>query len=574
MDTVNKNEVLLKDNKEWLYFHHPRKILIAEELDDVIPALQEIEERIEKDNVHAAGFLSYEAASAFDPALPSRPTDGFPYLWFGLYPQPEIVKLPEPEHPNEILNWEPTVDRQTYNSAIEQIKDHIAEGRTYQVNYTMRLQTDFNIDPWDFFLHLAQSQNNHAAYLDIGRYVICSASPELFFQLDGDTITCRPMKGTVRRGRTTAEDQAQSQWLKDSQKNRAENVMIVDMVRNDLGRIAKIGSVNVPELFRTERYPTLWQMTSTVTAQTHTPLTEIFGALFPCASITGAPKVSTMRIIHQLETTPRRMYTGSIGYISPKRKARFNVAIRTAVVDRETQKAEYGLGGGIVWDSTSTDEYEEALLKARVLTESKPEFSLLETMLWIPQEGYFLGEKHTERLLDSADYFVFPVSRKIIEGYLDQIASTFSTPHRVRLLLDREGHVVSESTPYQPMGKIIQVRLAAEPVNSSDVFLFHKTTQRAVYETARAGCPDCDDVLLHNERNELTEFTIGNLVVELDGELITPPIKCGLLSGTFRAHLVETGQVVERIVPVQRLRECTKLFRVNSIRKWEQVQLK
>ncbi|MEO8355497.1 MAG: aminodeoxychorismate synthase component I [Chloroflexota bacterium] len=573
MDTVNKNEVLLKDNREWLYFGHPLKIFNAEELDQVIPALQEIEERVEQDNLYAAGFLSYEAAPAFDSALPSKPTDGFPYLWFGLYPPPQTVKLPEPQSPRPTLTWQPTVDRETYHSSIEQIKDHIAEGRTYQVNYTMRLQTDFIGSPWDFFLHLAQSQNNHAAYLDTGRHAICSASPELFFQLDGDTVTCRPMKGTVKRGRTTSEDHAQSQWLKASQKNRAENIMIVDMVRNDLGRLAKSGSVHVPELFNTERYPTLWQMTSTVTAQTNKPLTEIFRALFPSASITGAPKVSTMKIINQLESTPRRIYTGSIGYISPKRKAKFNVAIRTVLVDCKNQKAEYGVGGGIVWDSTSPDEYAEALLKARILTKPQPEFSLLETMLWSPHEGFFLRDKHIERLLDSADYFDFPVSPKNIDEYFHQIASQLNTPQRVRLLLDRDGNITSKLTAHQPTEKVIQACLAAEPINSTDVFLFHKTTQRAVYEKALAGHPDCDDVLLYNKHNELTEFTIGNLIVELDGELVTPPVECGLLPGTFRAHVLETGQVVERAVPVQHLQDCTRIFRVNSIRKWEQVQL-
>ncbi len=203
----------------------------------------------------------------------------------------------------------------------------------------MRLQANFKSDPWNFFLHLAQTQNNHAAYINTGQYVICSASPELFFQLDGDIITCRPMKGTTHRGRTTLEDEKQAQWLKESEKNRAENVMIVDMIRNDLGRIAKIGSVHVPELFTVEKYPTLWQMTSTVTAKTDASITDIFTALFPCASITGAPKVSTMKIISELETTPRKIYTGSIGYIAPNRKAKFNVAIRTALIDREISKS-------------------------------------------------------------------------------------------------------------------------------------------------------------------------------------------------------------------------------------------
>ena len=456
---IQTNEIVLRDGDAWLHFTNPQRIISADQLHDVLPALREIEDAV-NNGFHAAGFISYESAPAFDEAHLTHSSSGFPLLWFGLYPQPRLISLPQPASPKPALIWYPTVSRATYNSAIEQIKNHIADGRTYQVNYTMRLHTEFNADAWNFFLHLAQSQNNHAAYVDTGRFVIASASPELFFQLDGETITCRPMKGTTRRGRTTLEDVGQAEWLKRSEKNRAENVMIVDMIRNDLGRIAKTGSVHVPELFATEKYPTLWQMTSTVKATTDAPLTKILSALFPCASITGAPKVSTMRIISELETTPRKIYTGSIGYIAPNRKAKFNVAIRTALIDRETQTVEYGVGGGIVWDSESGDEYEEALLKARVLTESPPRFSLLETLLWTPEEGFFLREKHIARLLDSAEYFGFSMPRRggvpppllaneIIESYLKDISSQFNSPQRVRLLLDKNGTLSHEAKPFQ-----------------------------------------------------------------------------------------------------------------------------
>jgi para-aminobenzoate synthetase/4-amino-4-deoxychorismate lyase len=593
---VLTNEVLLKDNGQWLHFAKPQRIVTAQNLDDIVPALHEIERLIEADGWHAAGFVSYEAASAFDSAQcaeRSEPTgeqrrsagSTFPLLWFGLYPPPRLITLPEPDSAKPILTWLPTVDRDTYNSAITQIKNLIADGRTYQVNYTMRLRTDFNADPWNFFLHLAQTQNNHAAYIDMERYVICSASPELFFQLDGENITGRPMKGTARRGCTTLEDRKQAQWLRESEKNRAENVMIVDMIRNDLGRIAKIGSVQVPELFTVEKYPTLWQMTSTVQAKTNASLTEIFTALFPCASITGAPKISTMRIISELETTPRKIYTGSIGYIAPSRKATFNVAIRTALIDRETQTAEYGVGGGIIWDSTSTDEYAEALLKARVLTEETPPFSLLETMLWTPEEGFFLRQKHIARLLDSAEYFDFPISRggvtpplpnEIIETYLDEIGSQFKSPQRVRLLLDKNGKLNSEAKSFQPSDNHppLKICLAKEPVHSENVFLYHKTTHRDVYDSARRSFPGYDDVLLYNEHDELTEFTIGNLVVEMDVGVFTPPLSCGVLPGTFRAYLLETGQVLERIIRAEELKNCTKIFLVNSVRKWQRVEIK
>ena len=599
MTTANKqhsfiktNEVLLKADNIWLHFANPHRVVIAQKQEEVIPALLEIERLTQNNDWHAAGFVSYEAASAFDLALRTRALDApsdanlplqpidrdFPLLWFGLYSPPESIS--EIGNPNDesisTLNWQPTIDRETYNRAIEQIRRHIADGRTYQVNYTMRLQTDFNGSEWDFFLHLTQHQNKHAAYIDIGRYVICSASPELFFQLDGDRITCQPMKGTVRRGRTTLEDETQALWLRNSEKNRAENVMIVDMIRNDLGRIAKVGSVEVPHLFKTERYPTLWQMTSTVTAKTSASLTELFTALFPCASITGAPKVGTMKIISALETTPRKIYTGSIGYIAPNRKASFNVAIRTGLIDRESKQAEYGVGGGIVWDSTSADEYEEALLKARVLTERTPLFSLLETLLWTPEHGFFLREKHVERMLDSANYFDFPILEKDIDRYLDKLSSTFDSPQRVRMLLDKTGELNYEAKSFHPgqHATPLKVHLAREPIETDNIFLFHKTTYREIYEIVRNGFPDCDDVLLYNEHGDLTEFTIGNFVYELNVQLYTPPLSCGLLAGTFRAHLVETGQVAERAIGIEELKHCTKFFMINSVRKWQEVVLK
>jgi para-aminobenzoate synthetase/4-amino-4-deoxychorismate lyase len=568
---IKQNEVLLRYNNEWLYFSEPHRILVAEKLDEVSGALSEVERLVEIHGWHAAGFVSYEAAPAFDPAFLTHTGGEFPYLWFGLYPQPQAVPLPPPDIPKIELDWQSIVDRDSYSFAIERIKEHIARGRTYQVNYTMRLQAAFNADLWNYFLQLTQKQNRYGAYLDTGRYVICSASPELFFALDGEMITSRPMKGTANRGRTTVEDKAQAAWLQNSEKNRAENVMIVDMIRNDLGRIAKSGSVHVPALFQAERYPTLWQMTSTVSAQTNASLSAIFGALFPCASITGAPKVSTMKIIHELETTPRRIYTGAIGYYSPGRQASFNVAIRTTLIDRQEFQAEYGMGGGIVWDSTSTGEYEEALLKAKILSDGSAQFSLLETMLWTPQAGIFLLNKHLERLMDSAEYFGFQVSKTAIEESLVQFTQTLEQSHRVRLLLASEGEIEITCAPILFENKPVRASLAKGAVDSNDIFLFHKTTHRQVYDAARAASPHCDDVLLYNERGELTEFTIGNLVVEMDGEFITPPVACGLLAGTFRAELLETGKVMERVIPLHRLNECTKICRVNSVRKWEEV---
>lgn len=571
---IRKDEVLLKNNNEWLHFTNPHHIISAARLDDVRRALQEVEKLVKSNNWHAAGFISYEAAPAFDNALQVVSSGVFPLLWFGLYSEPQILQNSEilralgnlPE-----LTWQAGIERESYNAAIEKVKDYIALGKTYQVNYTMRLNSEFNGTTWDFFLALAQTQNKYAAYIDTGRYVICSASPELFFKLDGNQIYSNPMKGTAKRGRTTLEDKEQAEWLYHSIKNRAENVMIVDMIRNDLGRIAEIGSVQVPELFTIEKYPTLFQMTSTIQAKTNASYDEIFSALFPCASITGAPKVSTMKIIAELETTARKIYTGSIGYIAPNRKAQFSVAIRTALIDTETNKAEYGIGGGIIWDSTSADEYNEALLKARVLTDPPIQFSLLETILWTPQDGYFLLEKHIERMRDSAGYFNFSFSSEYLELHLKNLSAEFNSPKRIRLLLNKAGEISTQTRDFQILEKPFKVNLAEQPINSDDIFLFHKTTNRKAYPSSTKGM---DDVLLYNEKNELTEFTIGNLVVEMNSTLFTPPISCGLLAGTFREHLLETQQVKERIISKDELQKCSKIFLVNSVRKWVNVEYK
>lgn len=576
-------DVILRKDNAWLKFTGPRRVIVTEKLDEVRNSLEEVERLVNENGWTAAGFVSYEASPAFDHALRVISSkDGFPLLWFGLYETSETIDSLEDYGTLLPLEWRPDIDREAYNNAIQSIKNQIAQGKTYQVNYTMRLSTDIkayqqseiDLQALQLFRHLTHSQNKYATFLDTGNWAICSASHELFFDLDNDTITGRPMKGTIKRGRNTEEDTNAQNWLRASSKNRAENVMIVDMIRNDIGRIADLGSVHVPELFTIEKYPTLFQMTSTVKGKTKASVAEIFANLFPCASITGAPKVSTMNIIADLETSSRNIYCGSIGYMAPGRKARFNVAIRTALVDKKNRKAEYGIGGGIVWDSTSSDEYSEALLKAQVLTSpQQKEFSLFETMLWTPEEGYFLIDRHIARIIDSANYFGFETGN-LEENFLkalNAISPKGNSSKRIKVSLNSEGFITTEIKDFQPSAKVFQVCLAKEPVNSMDRFLFHKTTNREVYE--KAAITGFDDVLLYNEKDELTEFTIGNLVAKIDGTLFTPPVECGLLAGTFRAELVASGEVKERVLKIQDLAEFEAVFLVNSIRKWVKVKI-
>ena len=573
---------------KWLLFESPPRIVQAYRVEDVLPALDMLEAAVEQDGLFAAGFLSYEAAPAFDPALVVRPDADFPLLWFGLYGQPQEINLSlELDHQPDLDNssnlpvdWESTVSREAYDKAIRQIKDQIACGKTYQVNYTLRLRAAYHGHPWQLFLHLVQSQpTDYAAYVDAGRFVLCSASPELFFYLDGDRLICRPMKGTAARGRILAEDKLQAEKLSHSEKDRAENVMIVDMVRNDLGRVADYGTVCVPELFQVERYPTVWQMTSTVQARSRSSLSRIFKAVFPCASITGAPKASTMSIIAALESTPRRAYTGAIGFLGPCRQARFNVAIRTVIVDRQQGQAEYGTGGGIVWDSTIEGEYAECLLKARLISEKRPRFSLLETMLWQTESGFSLLEEHLRRLSNSAVYFSFPLALDGLRLELDHLDSSLraesAPPQKVRLLVSSSGEVNLQAAPVDLTSNAVPLRLevARKPVDSADLFLYHKTTYRSVYQQALQDCPGCEDVLLWNERREITETCIANLVYRLDGQLYTPPVSSGLLPGTFRESVLAQGQVHERLLSLAELEACEGFYVINSVRGWREAVL-
>jgi para-aminobenzoate synthetase/4-amino-4-deoxychorismate lyase len=283
-----------------------------------------------------------------------------------------------------------------------------------------------------------------------------------------------------------------------------------------------------------------------------------------------------MRIIARHEIEPRRVYTGSIGWIAPGRRARFNVAIRTVLIDKARREAEYGVGGGVVWDSTPEGEYDECLLKARILTTAPAEFSILESLLWTPEEGYFFLSEHLRRLRESAEYFAFPRCEEAAAGELADLAARLpATPHKVRLLVARDGAISSQSAPIGDGGLSDPVRLelAAEPIDAADVFLYHKTTHREVYAAAQAGRHEGDDVLFYNQLGEVTETTRGNIVVRCGNDLWTPPVSCGLLAGTYRARLLVEGKIRERVIPLEVLPECDELFFINSVRLWRKATI-
>jgi len=559
--------------KEWLYFSNPIRIHIAQNLESVDKVLCAVEKEIGQNNLHAAGFLSYEASPAFDSALITHAPTRFPLVWFGIFKEPKRISLPSCVNDNPFhMEWKSSLSEKEYSQSFQKIKEWIQSGDTYQVNYTFRLKASFSDDPWQLFLNMIRVQGyGYGAFVNIDKWAICSASPELFFSLDGETLISRPMKGTVPRGVDLADDRRQSEKLTKSFKNRAENVMIVDMVRNDMGRVCSDCDVTVTGLYELEKYPTLWQMTSSVKCVTKSGLKDLLRALFPAASITGAPKIRTMQIIADLESTPRQIYTGTIGYFSPGRKSQFNVAIRTVMINKKNETAEYGVGGGIVWDSERRDEFDECYTKAMILTNPPTEFELLETILWTPETGLYLVSEHMERLSGSASYFSFRIDPVAIINELEKMVQKLpGRSHKLRLLVSRNGKFQIEAALIAKLPTPYRVGIAKSPVNSRNPFLYHKTTDRRIYDQSRNESPAYDDLLLWNEKGEMTESCLGNLIVEKAGVLLTPPISCGLLAGTYRSFLLKQGRVKEAIIRKEALSECSRFYLANSVRGiWE-----
>ncbi|MEF2096548.1 aminodeoxychorismate synthase component I [Bacillus sp. CFBP9009] len=551
-----------------LYFTNPKKVFTAHSIEDVIPQFQKVQEAIEQGH-YAAGYVSYEAAPAFEKSFKVKDGAKMPLLWFGIFDKPE-EELPEKmTGAFNLAEWQSETDSHNYHSGFQRIKSEIEKGNTYQVNYTMRLQSKFEGDDLAFFDRLKRAQrSNYSAYLNVGTHRILSASPELFFRWEDGQLITRPMKGTVKRGTTLKMDQLNADWLAASEKNQAENYMIVDLLRNDLGMIAEPGSVKVPQLKAIEKYPTVWQMTSTITADTNpgTTIIDIFKALFPCGSITGAPKIKTMGIIADIENSPREVYCGAIGFITPESEAVFNVPIRTVVIDNETGKAEYGVGGGITWDSELSEEYDEAFLKAKLLTVERPAYKLLESMKLSDGEYYLLTD-HIDRMKQSADYFDYRFPEMNLRDQLQKYADmNQGTLQKVRVLLHENGEIEVSGQAIKPLDSEFTAILAETPISSANPFLFHKTTNRDVYEGFQMNNPDFHDVLLWNEEGFITEFTNGNVVVKINGDLYTPPVGAGLLAGTFRQDLIRKKEIKEKPISKADLNNAEEIWFINSVR--------
>jgi len=560
-------------------FTDPVDILITRSLSEVAEVINRLERAVAA-GLTAVGFVSYEAAAAFDTKLTTFPASEFPLALFALFPEGADLTENESRAIHQELPWNLDTPLEEYEQKLAAIREAIRRGDTYQVNFTLRSTSPAPGDGLALYRQFTKAQNaNYSAYLRFEHWQILSVSPELFFDWDGSRIVTRPIKGTAaRNGETTEAEAAAAQRLLVSTKDRAENVMIVDLLRNDLGRISEYGTVSVDELFSLETYPTFFQLASQISAKTRsgTSLLDLFRALFPCGSVTGAPKRSTMAQIAALETSPRGVYCGAIGIVEPGR-AVFSVPIRTTVIDANTKQAVTGLGSGVTWDSNAQDEYAEIAVKARYLNAATDDWSLLET-LRLEDGEYWLLEEHVDRLRSSAKLFRIEWSEPALREALCLLAYDHPESRwRVRLLLNQRGHIQTEIYELNDLPESLTVALSTKPISSADIWLQNKTTRRFVYEDRLKEFEKTRarvfDVLLINERGELTEFTRGNLVLRQGHQFVTPPLSSGLLNGTLRRDLIKSGSIIEQTLFAEDLHKAQEIWFINSVRGWVPVSL-
>lgn len=546
-------------------FTKPIKELKTRDLGQVETLLREVE-AYQEAGYYAVGYVSYEAAPAFEKKLAVHPAPlmGEYLLYFTIHEEVETLPFPEDYEAVDLpANWQEEVEAPAYRKAIETIQHHIRQGDTYQVNYTVQLSQELKADPLAIYNRLVVEQRAHYnAFIQHDDVAILSISPELFFEQDDRLLTTRPMKGTTRRGLTNQADLKEAAWLEADPKNRAENMMIVDLLRNDMNRISEIGSEQVTHLCQVEQYSTVWQMTSTIESRIRpeVDLVQTFQALFPCGSITGAPKISTMEIIQQTEVAPRGVYCGTIGILLPKGKQIFNVAIRT--LQMQGNQAIYGVGGGITWDSKWEAEYQETKQKSAVLYRQEPRFELLTTGR-IHQGKLTFLEQHLTRLREASRYFAYLYDElKLLKELQEELARLDSNlDYRCRIALQKNGSfqlTITELTDLPASYLQAQLRKQTAPLDRP--FTYFKTSQR--------------DHLIQSDREQiyfledetLLETTIGNLILEIKGKLYTPPAHLPILDGIYRRHLCETGQVEEKLLTLKDLELADRVYACNALR--------
>ena len=541
------------------------KELKTKDIKEVKPLLDELE-AYQNEGYYAVGYVSYEAAPAFETKFQviDGPLMSEYLLYFTVHETVQTEPIPLTYDPITLpKSWQELTTAEEYKAAIEHIHHHIRQGDTYQVNYTVQLQQNLTADPFAIYNRLVVEQNAHYnAFIQHDDFSIISISPELFFKKDGDKLTTRPMKGTTNRGLTTETDLAQARWLAQDQKNRSENMMIVDLLRNDMNRISKIGSEDVKSLCQVEQYSTVWQMTSTIETQLlpNSRLSDVFQALFPCGSITGAPKIATMEIIKKVEKQPRGVYCGAIGILVPQGPSIFNVAIRT--LQMEGTKAIYGVGGGITWDSNWEAEYEETKQKAAVLYRQNPKFDLISTGR-IHQGKLLFLEEHIKRLQESSRYFDYPFNAEKAHNQATALCQSLDldTDYRLKMSLKKDGELKFEHSQLTNLSDdFCQARLVEQRHPLDSPYTFFKTSYRPHLSI------ELHEQIYYNHEGQLLETSIGNIVLKIEDQLYTPPVHLGLLNGIYRQSLIAENKLKEKVLTVKDLKQAQAIYGCNAVR--------
>ena len=589
LDGLEETFVLLdnssRDGAPSLLFHQPRDVVAAFSPDEVAGALQRLEDALAS-GLHAAGFFAYELGYALEPKLAALMPDklSVPLLWFGLYDSPRQMSEADVDHwlgthtrsgSYEFTSVTHAWSRDDYLKRFSEVQEKIRAGDIYQLNLTFKARFKLSGSPLTFYRDMRRRQRvAYGAIVDTGSVTVLSASPELFVAQKGRVVETRPMKGTASRAGTPEADAQAKHILSSDVKQRAENLMIVDLMRNDLGRMAETGSVEVTDLFTVETFRTLHQMTSGVRAKLRddVSLSDLVRAIFPPGSVIGAPKIRAMELIAGLETEARGVYCGAIGHIQPDGDANFNVAIRSPVVFRDG-RGEMGIGSGVVYDSDGGREYAECLLKMKFLTDPPKTFELIETLMWEAGSGYVLLRGHMDRLQASATYFGYTCDPATVRAQLDEAVAGLEAPRaRVRMTLAEDGGVTIGVTPLEAApAEPPPMRFVMSPsrVNSADAFLYHKTTRRDLYDGEWKHYSDtagADEVIYLNERGELAEGSRTNIFLSKDGELLTPALSSGLLPGVLRADLLAQGKVREAVLTEDDLWSAEAIYLGNSVR--------
>ena len=554
-------------------FTQPIKELKTRNVEEVADLLAQVESYQEQ-GYYVVGYVSYEAAPAFEEKLAVHPAPllGEYLLYFTVHDSVEKSSIPltydEVDMPS---NWQEVTSAADYEKAIAQIHHHLRQGDTYQVNYTVQLKQDLSANPFAIYNRMVVEQEaGYNAYVEHDEMAVISMSPELFFEQNDRELITRPMKGTTKRGLTDQEDLDQAAWLEEDPKNRSENMMIVDLLRNDMNRLSEVGSEHVERLCQVEQYSTVWQMTSTIKSQVRSDvdLVEIFCSLFPCGSITGAPKIATMEIIKNLEPQARGVYCGTIGLLLPEGRRIFNVAIRT--IQLYKGQAIYGVGGGITWDSTWESEYREVHQKAAVLYRKQVPFQLMTTGE-ISQKHLLFKEEHIERLRKASRYFAYPFNPEYLRQRIDAECQTCheEKDYRLKISISKSGDIdlcCQELIPLSPA--FCQAQLCLQETSLQTPFTYFKTTYRPHLTIGK------QEKIYHNEKGELLETSIGNLVLQIAGKLYTPPINLGILPGIYRQHLLEIGQVEEKVLTLEELAQAEAIYGCNAVRNLYKLSLK